>query len=197
MPVRNPSLLNLLTYMAHGMGVACCLGLAGVSLAQTSAPWSGRIAYRVEPLTETPEHWDYLPRTVVYETNGQEWRIAEEGTSFERIWLGAHDADAYYVLFHFLGHAVELLEPCPMSGTSTETGDPTHPQAPCPWIVPELGERMVLNDGPARYELVQANREVVDASNWPSAHFEVVSGYEPMDKMGLAALLSRLEGKFD
>ena len=73
----------------------------------------------------------------------------EQGTSFERIWLGAHGAPTHHILFHFLGHAVELEERC--------TGEPIAQfewgPVPCPWSIDASRSLLFVNDGPVRYEL--------------------------------------------
>ena len=82
--------------------------------ASLNAQWSGTVVYAVQTENDfQPKGLDYLPQQVILETNGQQFRILETGTDFERVWL--MDEDEAHVLFHFLGHAVELLEPCPKS----------------------------------------------------------------------------------
>ena len=102
----------LATILPHFNATLAVLVMFGACshLAIASKPWSGRVIYDVQPMNTVASEWDYLPQTITYETNGEAWRVTEQGTSFERIWIGAFDALEFSVLFHFLGHAVELLE---------------------------------------------------------------------------------------
>ena len=190
MPERNLGLLK-------GVYAVCFLiGVLNVSAhAQQSQNWSGRIEYVVSPGDLEATRWDYLPQTITYETDGTHWRIDERGTSFERIWLGQHGASTYRVLFHFLGHAVELLETCPSTERS-DSRDFKEKIAPCPWQSEArhvLKEQMTLTDGPARYTIEQSQMQSMVRRYWPKGHFDLPEGYEATDKIGLAGLLSRLD----
>ncbi len=156
-----------------------------------SKPWSGQIVYKVESLNAEASAWDYLPQTITYETNGEAWKIIEQGTSFERIWLGNFEDEDYYILFHFLGHAIELLESCPSIDESA-AGKLFDSPAPCPWSLPALPESCVLSDGPASFQITAIQKLDIPAKNWERKSFQLPKGYEPMDRMSLAALLTRI-----
>lgn len=199
MSYRNLGLLNFDGPHILRRAFSICI-LTGMTTllahAQSSSDWSGSVEYRVNPGNSEQTSWDYLPQTITYHTDGVHWRIDERGTSFERIWLGQHDATTYHVLFHFLGHAVELLETCPTQ-TRTESMDVKGNPAPCPWQSESrlmLEEEMTLTDGPVQYTIEQTQKQTMVRRYWPRGHFDLPEGYEPMDKMGLAALLSRLDG---
>jgi len=181
-------------------------------------PWSGTITYDVQALNNEASDWDYLPQTISYHTNGQAWKIVERGTSFERIWMGNLDGENFqivergtsferiwmgnldgenfHVLFHFLGHAVELLEPCPPA-SDDPNGEWYEAAAPCPWPVGALPKSCTLRDGPATYRI--AVREKVDRAvkDWKKSFFELPQEYEPMDRLSLAALMSSLSPSKD
>jgi hypothetical protein len=159
-------------------------------------PWSGTITYDVQALNNEASDWDYLPQTISYHTNGQAWKIVERGTSFERIWMGNLDDENFHVLFHFLGHAVELLEPCPPA-SDDPNGEWYEAAAPCPWPVIALPKSCTLRDGPATYRI--AVREKVDRAvkDWKQSFFERPQEYEPMDRLSLAALMSSLSSSKD
>ena len=198
MPRRNPRILMTQRTLIAGLLLLC----ASVAWTQSPPTWSGRVQYRAVPsaqaVPETSpgamEKWDYLPKQVVWETNGGHWRLVEKGTSFERLWYGQFDSNTYHVLFHFLGHAVELLETCPPPLAKTD-----HPEsfdlglAPCAWSVGALPREIELTDGPAAYRLIMESQETIAPSEWEEDHFTMPLGYEPVDKMTLAALLSRLD----
>ena len=159
-------------------------------------PWSGTITYDVQALNNEASDWDYLPQTISYHTNGQAWKIVERGTSFERIWMGNLGGENFHVLFHFLGHAVELLEPCPPASDDSK-GEWYEAAAPCPWPVGALPKSCTLRDGPATYRI--AVREKVDRAvkDWKQSFFELPQEYEPMDRLSLAALMSSLSPSKD
>jgi hypothetical protein len=159
-------------------------------------PWSGTITYDVQALNNEASDWDYLPQTISYHTNGKAWKIVERGTSFERIWIGNLDSENFHVLFHFLGHAVELLEPCPPA-SDDPNGEWYEAAAPCPWPVGSLPKSCTLRDGPATYRI--AVREKVDRAvkDWKRSFFELPQEYEPMDRLALAALMSSLSPSKD
>lgn len=159
-------------------------------------PWSGTITYDVQALNNEASDWDYLPQTISYHTNGKAWKIVEQGTSFERIWMGNLDEEKFHVLFHFLGHAVELLEPCP-AASDDPNGEWYDAAAPCPWALLALPKSCTLRDGPATYRI--AVREKVDraAKDWKRTFFELPEEYEPMDRLSLAALMSSLSPSED
>lgn len=159
--------------------------------ALASRPWSGKVIYDVQPMNAVASEWDYLPQTITYETNGDAWRITEQGTSFERIWIGEFDAPEFSVLFHFLGHAVELLEFC-LKGEPGNAGEWYDAPAPCAWPVKFLPKSCVLADGPASYRIVSRERIEMPIRSWSGNAFELPKGYEPMDRLSLSALLSSL-----
>jgi len=197
---RNIGLLNSHSAQTWGRALSVCLLASMTSMlacAQSLSEWSGSIEYAVSPGEMERSTWDYLPQTITYQTDGTHWRIHERGTSFERIWLGQHGATSFHVLFHFLGHAVELLESCPTM-THSDSFDFKGIPAPCPWqsgTLTVLEEEMTVTDGPARYTMVQTQQQAVVKRNWPKGHFDLPEGYEPMDKMSLAALLARLDNR--
>lgn len=160
-------------------------------LAIASKPWSGRVIYDVQPMNTVASEWDYLPQTITYETNGEAWRITEQGTSFERIWIGVFDALEFSVLFHFLGHAVELLESC-SSGEPSNAGTWYDAPAPCAWPVKSLPKSCILSDGPASFRISSRERIEMPIRSWSEDAFELPEGYEPMDRLSLSALLSSL-----
>ena len=170
-----------------------CWMLAGHAVAGAQDTWSGAVIFDVTPRQATESQWDYLPHTVTYETNGEAWRILEQGTSFERVWIGEHGTPTHHILFHFLGHAVELEERC--------TGEPIAQfdwgPAPCPWNVDEERAVLFVSDGPVRYELNEQSKRAMNRSNWDRKHFDLPNGYEPIDKPGLAALLQSLGRPLD
>lgn len=172
--------------MKHGLLLLGCLWAL---LANGQTPWSGMVEFAVEPLAVEAGDWDYIPQTVTYETNGKDWRILERGTSFERIWIGRHGAPEYHILFHFLGHAVELLEACE-SGDVLEARDWGVP--PCPWTKALPSGELEIQDGPARYALRLESVTAAKPTWWDRGHFAMPPGYEPMDKLGLAALMQSL-----
>lgn len=166
---------------------ACCTLMLGQS------QWSGTAEFTVEAEDVKPGDWDYIPQSVQYDTDGVHWRIVEQGTSFERVWIGEHGADRYHILFHFLGNAVELQEDCaPVGVKSLPWGPP-----PCPWAQGASAERVAVNDGPVRYALVLTDIREERPSSWGRKHFDLPPGYLPIDKMGLAALLQRLSRTSD
>jgi len=195
---RNLGLLNFHEAQAwvRAISVYILAGMTSIfACAQPPSNWSGSVEYVVSPGDTEPTSWDYLPQSITYQTDGVHWRIDERGTSFERIWLGQHGATTYHVLFHFLGHAVELLETCPTL-TRVESMDVKGKPAPCPWQSEAhliLEEEMTLTDGPAEYTIEQTQKQSMVSRYWPRGHFDLPKGYEPMDKIGLAALLSRLD----
>jgi hypothetical protein len=166
------------------------LGING-QFAIAAKPWSGKIIYDVQPMNSAASEWDYLPQTITYETNGKDWRITEQGTSFERIWIGEFDAAEFSVLFHFLGHAVELLEPCPNEVLDGE-GQWFDAPAPCAWSLRALPKSCILRDGPASFRILVHERTDVPIRNWEKNTFVLPEGYEPMDRMSLSALLTSL-----
>ena len=170
-----------------------CLMLAGHAVAGAQGAWSGVVVFDVTPRQADESQWDYLPHTVTYETNGEAWRILEQGTSFERVWLGKHGVPTHHILFHFLGHAVELEEFC--AGESTAQFD--WGLAPCPWNVDEERAVLFVSDGPVRYDLSERTKRAVKYSEWKRRHFDLPGGYEPIDKPGLAALLQSLGRPLD
>lgn len=162
-------------------------------LANGQTPWSGVVEFAVEPIAMEDGDWDYIPQTVTYETNGADWRILERGTSFERIWLGRHGAAEYHILFHFLGHAVELLEGCPPADGNTNDWQGTEwGVPPCPWLAAVQAGALHINDGPARYALRLESMTEAKPTWWDRRHFAMPPGYEPMEKFGLAALMQSL-----
>ena len=163
---------------------------------QATEPWSGTVVYDVEPLNIEASGWDYLPKTITYETNGEDWRITEQGTSFERIWIGSFEASEYHVLFHFLGHAVELLEPCPASPSDDAVECYEH-YAPCPWPMNSLPKSCTLHDGPASYLISAREKVETPPRNWGRNAFQLPAGYEPVDRLTLAALLSKIARSTD
>lgn len=170
-----------------------CWMLTGCSFADAQDGWTGEVIFDVTPGQADQGQWDYIPHTVTYQTDGQAWRILEQGTSFERIWLGAHGAPTHHILFHFLGHAVELEERC--------TGEPIAQfewgPVPCPWSIDASRSLLFVNDGPVRYELKERSVRAVRRSEWDRKHFGLPRGYEPIDKPGLAALLQSLGRSLD
>ena len=60
------------------------LMLAGHAVAGAQDAWSGEVVFDVTPRQASESQWDYLPHTVTFETNGEAWRILEQGTSFEQ-----------------------------------------------------------------------------------------------------------------
>lgn len=170
-----------------------CWMLAGYGFAGSQGAWSGEVVFDVTPRQATESQWDYLPHTITYETNGEEWRILEQGTSFERVWLGKHGVPTHHILFHFLGHAVELEERCTSESIAQFDWGP----APCPWNVEAESAVLFVSDGPVRYELNVQTKRVVKRSNWDRKHFDLPHGYEPIDKPGLAALLQSLGQSLD
>ena len=165
-----------------------CWMLAGHAFAGAQGAWSGEVIFDVTPRQATESQWDYLPQTVTYETNGEAWRILEQGTSFERVWIGEHGAPTHHILFHFLGHAVELKERCASESIAQFDWGP----APCPWIVEAENAVLFVSDGPVRYELNERSKRTVKRSNWDRKHFELPNGHEPIDKPGLAALIQSM-----
>lgn len=182
------------------------------------AQWSGTVVYNVQ--TESnfqPLGLDYLPLQVVLETNGQQFRILETGTDFERIWL--MNEEESHVLFHFLGHAVELLEPCPqarplilsgrggtrevagMTGiiTRRSTGwaveSETLGQAPCGWPTAWIPLQCTVQDGQATYELVAQSIIEKSKKQWARKHFDLPDGYEPVDRFTLSTLISSISSE--
>ena len=189
--------MTLRTFIFSSL-MLCASGL----WSQSHAAWSGRVQYHVEPAQLASgmksemqsEQWDYLPQEVTWETDGTRWRLIEKGTSFERLWYGQFEAQTYHVLFHFLSHAVELLEPCPPSISASRNSDGLSlGLAPCAWPAHSLPVEIELTDGPATYRLVLDKHEAIASSQWKRNHFRLPSGYEPVDKLTLAALLSRLD----
>lgn len=170
-----------------------CLMLVGHAVSGAQDAWSGEVVFDVDPRLANESQWDYLPHTVTYETNGEAWRILEQGTSFERIWLGEHSAPTHHILFHFLGHAVELEEDCKNTRIAQFDWGP----APCPWNVDAGGTVLFVSDGPVRYDLKEQTKRAVKRSEWDRRHFELPNGYEPIDKPGLAALLQSLGRSLD
>lgn len=164
------------------------LMLAGHAVAGAQEAWSGEVVFDVTPRQANESQWDYLPHTVTYETNGEAWRILELGTSFERIWLGEHSAPSHHILFHFLGHAVELEERCKSAQNTQLDWGP----APCPWNIDAGSAVLYVSDGPVSYELKALTKRTVKSSEWDRKHFDLPGGYEPIDKPGLAALLQSL-----
>ena len=182
------------------------------------AQWSGTIVYNVQAETNIqPQGLDYLPQQVILETNGQQFRIVEKGTDFERIWL--MDEEESHVLFHFLGHAVELLEPCPqarpliltdrggtrevagMTGiiTRRSTGwaveSETLGQAPCGWPTAWIPLQCTMQDGQATYDLVAQSIIEKSKKQWPRKHFDLPEGYEPVDRLTLSTLISSISSE--
>ncbi len=170
-----------------------CWMLSGYGFAGSQGAWSGEVVFDVTPRQATESQWDYLPHTITYETNGEEWRILEQGTSFERVWLGKHGVPTHHILFHFLGHAVELEERCTSESIAQFDWGP----APCPWNVEAESAVLFVSDGPVRYELNVQTKRAVKRSNWDRKHFDLPHGYEPIDKPGLAALLQSLGQSLD
>ncbi len=157
------------------------------AIANAQDTWSGEVIFDVNPMHVRAGQWDYIPHTITYKTDGKDWCIQEEGTSFERIWFGEHEAKAYRILFHFLGHAVELDEAC----GSKETAVFNWGAIPCPWIADaHLG--LMVEDGPVSYILEERSSRSVKRSEWRSKDFDKPKGYEPIDRAGLAALLQSL-----
>ena len=169
------------------------LMLVGPLAAGAQGAWSGEVVFEVTPRQANESQWDYLPHTVTYETNGEAWRILEQGTSFERVWLGEHGAATHRILFHFLGHAVELEERCAGEPIAQFDWGP----APCPWNFDAGSAVLFVSDGPVRYELNELTKRAVKRSEWTRKHFDLPSGYEPIDKPGLAALLHTLHRPLD
>ncbi|MDA8606723.1 hypothetical protein N9L13_06795 [Flavobacteriales bacterium] len=190
---------RLLSYLLQRNAI-CLLSLLiclpSAQAEDNGKPWSGTITYDVQALNNEASDWDYLPQTISYHTNGQAWKIVERGTSFERIWMGNLDGENFHVLFHFLGHAVELLEPCPPASDDSK-GEWYEAAAPCPWPVSALPKSCTLRDGPATYRI--AVREKVDRAvkDWKQSFFELPQEYEPMDRLSLAALMSSLSPSKD
>lgn len=173
--------------------VALLLISWGISAnAQSNASWSGSAHYAVTPLVQDSTDWDYLPLELDFETNGNEWKISERGTSFERNWYGQFGSENYRVFFHFLGHAVELLEPCQNESNDTVIHAEDLGRAPCCWGIAQLPLQIELQDGPARYTINLTNHEAIRSDKWPENHFEFPDGYEPMEREDLAALLYRI-----
>lgn len=170
------------------------LGLAAVcASACGQSGWSGTAEFTVEPLNVNASDWDYIPQSVVYETDGKNWRIVERGTSFERVWIGQHTADRYHILFHFLGNAVELEATCEAGVVrSTTWGIP-----PCPWADAATEDRVVITDGPVQYALERSSSTAAKPTWWDRGHFDIPPGYEPIDKPGLAALLHTISSPSD
>ena len=183
--------------------------------ASLNAQWSGTVVYAVQTESDfQPKGLDYLPQQVVLETNGQQFRILETGTDFERVWL--MDEDEAHVLFHFLGHAVELLEPCPnvqpliLAGrggtrdvagitgiiTRRSTGWAVESEqlgtAPCGWPTAWIPLQCTIEDGQARYELVAQSVVDLPKKQWPRKHFDLPEGYEPVDRFTLSTLISSI-----
>jgi hypothetical protein len=179
------------------------------------AQWSGTVVYSVHGKTnkETQKR-DYLPEQVVLETNGNAFRILETGTDFERIWL--LDDHEGHVLFHFLGHAVELLEPCPQSRplilssragtreiagirgdlTRRATGWAVESEilglAPCGWPTAWIPLQCTIQDGQASYELIAETVTEMPKKKWPRKHFQIPEGYEPVDRLTLSTMISSI-----
>lgn len=161
--------------------------LTGIAFANAQSGWSGEAIFDVNPVEASESQWDYIPHTITYQTDGEHWRVLEQGTSFERIWIGNHGASDYHILFHFLGHAIELEEPCPPGRTAAlEWG-----AVPCPWS-DASSEEIRVKDGPVQYALLQRSVRSIPHAGWSRNHFDLPSGYEPIDKPGLAALLQSL-----
>ena len=167
----------------------CILAVAAANtLAFGQSEWSGTAEFTVEAEDVKAGDWDYIPQSVQYETDGVHWRILEQGTSFERIWMGRHGADRYHILFHFLGNAVELEERCaPEVAEALPWGMP-----PCPWAEGASAGQVAVTDGPVQYTLVLVASRTAHPNSWSRKHFDLPHGYEPIDKIGLAALLQRL-----
>lgn len=167
--------------------IGCFMSITSVCCSQT--PWSGKAVYDVT-IKHLPEsQWDYLPVALTWETNGREWKLTETGTSFERVWLGAFDAEEYHILFHFLGHRVELVEACGKEDVSPCKGNADFGAGPCAWPTEFLPETCTLRDGPATYDIELTSTTRVEADDWDRKHFKMPSGYESMDRMSLSALL--------
>ncbi|MAI22473.1 MAG: hypothetical protein CL828_00290 [Crocinitomicaceae bacterium] len=162
--------------------------LAGHAVAGAQSDWSGEVVFDVNPLHTSKSQWDYIPHTIIYQTNGERWRVLEQGTSFERVWIGEHAAPEHHILFHFLGHAVELESSC----SAKRTPQFKWGLAPCPWSTDALGEKLFVQDGPVQYALTERSLHTVKHSDWDRKHFHLPGGYEPMDKPGLSALLQSL-----
>lgn len=166
---------------------------ASCTLMLGQSKWSGTAEFTVEAEDVKPGDWDYIPQSVQYETDGVRWRIVEQGTSFERVWIGEHGAESFHILFHFLGNAVELREGCaPVSVEPLPWGIP-----PCPWAQGASAEQVAVADGPVRYTLALVKSRPERPGSWSRNHFDLPPGYEPIDKMGLAALLQRLSRTSD
>lgn len=168
----------------------CFLGTGMICNCQT---WSGEALYQVTTKHLPESQWDYLPVALTWETNGRDWKLTETGTSFERVWLGAFDADEYHVLFHFLGHRVELVESCNHDQVRSREGNADLGAGPCSWPTEFLPETCTLTDGPATYDIELTSAAPVDAADWDRKHFKIPPGYEPMDRMSLAALLLSIQ----
>ena len=172
------------------------------------------MAYTVQAKNTDIQGLDYLPEQVILETNGQAFRILEMGTDFERIWL-LNDHEGH-VLFHFLGHAVELLEPCPLSTppilssragtkevagvsgiiTRRATGWAIESEAlglaPCSWPTAWIPLQCTIQDGQASYDLIAETVTNKPKKQWPRRHFQIPDGYEPVDRLTLSTLISSI-----
>ncbi len=209
--VRYPSEMN--TILRHCSTLLLCLG--SLCLVPANAQWSGTVVYNVQTENNIDQRGlDYLPQQVVLETNGRQFRILETGTDFERIWL--LDGQEGHVLFHFLGHAVELLEPCPqyrplivsdrggtkevcgLTGiiTRRSTGYAVESemlgQAPCSWPTAWVPLQCTIKDGQASYELIAQKVTEKQKKQWPRKHFDMPKGYEPVDRLTLSTLISSI-----
>ena len=190
------------------------ISLGAQSQKEAAIRWSGTITYAAEATDVSPDGLDYLPTHVILETDGENFRIVETGTDFERIWL-IHDEEAH-VLFHFLGHAVELLEICPnsrpvfvenrggmkeiagMSGALCRraTGWAVEAKdlgaAPCLWPTASIPLQCTIEDGTAHYTLTAQTISAVSRKDWPRKHFDMPDGYEPVDRITLSTLISSI-----
>jgi hypothetical protein len=190
------------------------ISLGAWSQKEAAIRWSGTITYAAEANNVPPEGLDYLPTNVVLETDGKNFRIVETGTDFERIWL-INDDEAH-VLFHFLGHAVELLEICPSSrpvsvesrggmkeiagmkgalcrrATGWAVEAETLGAAPCLWPTAWIPLQCTIEDGAAHYTLTAQTIAAVNRKDWPRKHFDIPPGYEPVDRITLSTLISSI-----
>lgn len=177
--------------------------------------WSGEIEYAVSAVEAPADRWDFLPQSLTLQTDGSHFRMIESGTDFERIWLV--NGEDVHILFHFLGHAVELLESCPtgnitssfpttneqhvVAGHTTQlvqcvTGPALEAQdlgsAPCIWPTARMPLECTLADGKARYQITAISVRSIPRKQWKRRHFDLPSGYEPVDRPTLSTLISSM-----
>ena len=166
---------------------ACRLLVAGAQDA-----WSGEVIFDVTPRQATESQWDYLPQTVTYETNGEAWRILEQGTSFERVWIGSMARPPTTSCSISSAMPWNSRNAAQANPSRNSNGDRPHAHGTL-----MLEVLLFVNDGPVRYELKEQSKRAVKCSNWDRKHFELPNGYEPIDKPGLAALLQSLGRPLD